>query len=93
MNQLIETKSKLRMMKTKYKDLRNDYELLSQNIKANVIEKKAMRKDIEDLTKKYQELRAKEEGGVKEPMVFVEEALPLNLENIRKICKDDNDTQ
>jgi chromosome segregation ATPase len=62
MNQLTEVKSKLRMMKTKYKDLRNDYELLRQNIKANVEEKKVMRNDIAALTKEYQELKAKEEN-------------------------------
>lgn len=63
MNQVSEVKSKLRMMKVRYKDLLNDYELLKQNMKANVEEKKVMRNDINELTKKYRELRAKEENN------------------------------
>jgi hypothetical protein len=57
----METRSKLRMMKAKYKDLRNDYELLRQNIKSNVEEKKQMRNDIAILTREYQRLKAAEE--------------------------------
>jgi len=61
MNELAETKSKLRMMKTKYRDLLNDYELLKQNTKANITEKKELRNEISALTKVYKELRIKEE--------------------------------
>lgn len=57
MNKLTEVKSKLRSKRVAYKDLLNDYELLRQNIKANVEAKKIMRKEMAELTKEYRELK------------------------------------
>jgi len=51
MDSLIEIKSKIRMKKARYKDLLNDYELLKQNVKANIEEKKVMRNEINELKK------------------------------------------
>lgn len=61
MDQLNEVRSKLRAKKVAYQDLRNDYDLLIQNVKANVALKKEMRKEMAELTKEFQRLK-KEKG-------------------------------
>lgn len=58
MEPIDEVRSKLRMKRQEYQTLRDDYELLRQNIVANVDAKKAMRIEITELTKKFQELKA-----------------------------------
>lgn len=61
MSKLTEVRGRLRQKKTEYKDLRNDYDLLIQNVKANVATKKTMRYEILALTKQYQELKLEDE--------------------------------
>ena len=57
MDELQEVRSRLRAKKVAYQDLRNDYDLLVQNVKANVEQKKAMRNEIAELTKEFQALK------------------------------------
>jgi len=58
MEHIDEVRSQLRMKKQEYQTLRDDYEILRQNIKDNVDSKKVMRKEIEILTKEFQSLKA-----------------------------------
>jgi predicted nuclease with TOPRIM domain len=51
------TRSKLRQLKHDYKSLRDDYEILKQNMQANVREKKTLRNEIDKLTKEYRALK------------------------------------
>jgi len=57
MEKIDHIKSVLRLKKSEYQSLRDDYEILKQNMKANVDAKKAMRKEIEALTKEYHALK------------------------------------
>jgi predicted nuclease with TOPRIM domain len=57
MTKIDDVRSKLRLKRQEYQDLRNDYELLRQNIHANVEAKKVMRKELDILTKEYRTLK------------------------------------
>lgn len=61
MERIDELKTQLRLKRQEYKDLRNDYEIIKENLKANVDAKKALRKEIDTLYKEYSTLRDKSE--------------------------------
>lgn len=69
MDHFNEVRSKLRNKKVAYQDLRNDYDLLVQNVKANVVLKKEMRKEIMVLTKEFQRLKKENEQTQSKPEV------------------------
>ena len=71
-----EVRNKLRQKKTEYQSLRDDYEILRQNINANVSAKKALRKEISDLTKIFRELRDDDDGEVIQRTGSRNESLP-----------------
>jgi uncharacterized coiled-coil DUF342 family protein len=57
MERIDELHSKLRRLRQEYQGLRDDYEIIKQNFKANVDAKKAMRTEIDTLQKEYKELK------------------------------------
>jgi hypothetical protein len=73
MNQLNEVRSKLRSKKAAYRDLRNDYDLLIQNVKANVAAKKIMRDEMAVLTKEFQRLKKENEANNPRPKTTTED--------------------
>lgn len=63
MERIDELHSKLRRLRQEYQGLRDDYEIIKQNFKANVDAKKALRIEIDTLTKEYRALKnAKKES-------------------------------
>jgi len=63
MEHIDELKSKLRIKKQEYQDLRNEYEIIMQNYKANLDTKREMRKEIKKL---YDEFRGLKNGKEKQ---------------------------
>lgn len=57
MERVEELKSRLRLKRQEYQSLRDDYEIIKQNLKTNLDSKKAMRKEIAELTKEYRALK------------------------------------
>jgi predicted nuclease with TOPRIM domain len=57
MDQISIIKSQLRQKKQEYQNLRNDYEIAMQNMRANVAAKKELRNEIATLQKEYSELQ------------------------------------
>lgn len=57
MERIDELHSKLRRLRQEYQGLRDDYEIIKQNFKANVDAKKALRIEIDTLTKEYRALK------------------------------------
>lgn len=57
MERIDELHNKLRQLRQEYQGLRDDYEIIKQNFKANVDAKKALRKEIDTLHKEYRELK------------------------------------
>lgn len=62
MGRIDELRSILRQKRQQYQSLRDDYEIIKQNIKANVENKKELRNEIIILNKEYQEL--KKQSGI-----------------------------
>jgi hypothetical protein len=57
MERIDEVRSLLRNKKQQYQSLRDDYEIIKQNFKANVDAKKELREEIKVLTKEFGELK------------------------------------
>ena len=57
MERIDNLKNVLRIKRQEYKDLRNDYEIIKENLKANVDAKKELRKEIDKLYAAFKELR------------------------------------
>lgn len=66
MDRIDELKIQLRLKRQEYNNLRNDYEIIKENLKANVDAKKALRKEIDTLYKEYSGLRDKNESKIQE---------------------------
>jgi uncharacterized coiled-coil DUF342 family protein len=63
MERIDELHGKIRRLRQEYQGLRDDYEIIKQNFKANVDAKKVMRIEIDKLQKEYKELKGLN-GGV-----------------------------
>ena len=57
MERIDELKNQLRQKRQEYQNLRNDYEIIKQNVKGNVDAKKELRTEIAVLYKEYSELK------------------------------------
>lgn len=57
MERIDHLKTELRLKRQEYKNLRNDYEIIKENFKANVDAKKALRKEIDVLYEEFKGLK------------------------------------